>query len=65
MVRDRSPALAIVDIRMPPSHDTEGLDAAKTIRSQWPDIAILVLSAHVDVDHAMELLAGGIRLGTY
>ena len=57
------PALAIIDIRMPPSHDTEGLDAAKTIRSEWPDVAILVLSAHVDVDHAMELLAGGQSIG--
>ena len=42
---------------------TEGLDAAKTIRSEWPDVAILVLSAHVDVDHAMELLAGGHSIG--
>ena len=63
LVRDERPALAIIDIRMPPSHDTEGLDAAKTIRSEWPDVAILVLSAHVDVDHAMELLAGGHSIG--
>jgi serine/threonine-protein kinase PknK len=48
---------------MPPTHGTEGLDAAKTIRREWPDIAILVLSAHVDVDHAMELLAGGRSIG--
>jgi DNA-binding NarL/FixJ family response regulator len=63
MVRERQPALVLTDIRMPPSHDTEGLDAAKTIRAQWPDIAILVLSAHVDVEHAMELLAGGHSIG--
>jgi len=63
MVRERQPGLVLTDIRMPPSHDTEGLDAAKTIREQWPDIAILVLSAHVDVEHAMELLAGGTSIG--
>lgn len=63
LVREQRPALAIIDIRMPPSHDTEGLDAAKTIRADWPDTAILVLSAHVDVEHAMELLAGGQAIG--
>jgi DNA-binding NarL/FixJ family response regulator len=63
LVRDLRPALAIVDIRMPPSHDTEGLDAAKTIRAELPETAILVLSAHVDVDHAMELLDGGHAIG--
>ena len=55
-VRELQPDLAVVDIRMPPTHGTEGLDAAKTIRQEWPEIAILVLSAHVDVDHAMELI---------
>lgn len=63
LVREHRPALAIIDIRMPPAHDTEGLDAAKTIRAEWPDTAILVLSAHVDVEHAMELLAGGHAIG--
>lgn len=63
LVRDLRPTLAIVDIRMPPSHDTEGLDAAKTIRAELPETAILVLSAHVDVDHAMELLGGGHAIG--
>ena len=62
-VRELQPDLAVVDIRMPPTHGTEGLDAAKTIRQEWPEIAILVLSAHVDVDHAMELLAGGRSIG--
>ena len=62
-VRELRPELAVVDIRMPPTHGTEGLDAAKTIRQEWPEIAILVLSAHVDVDHAMELLAGGRSIG--
>jgi serine/threonine-protein kinase PknK len=62
-VRELQPELAVVDIRMPPTHGTEGLDAAKAIRREWPEIAILVLSAHVDVDHAMELLAGGRSIG--
>ena len=63
LVRAQRPQLAIVDIRMPPTHETEGLDAAKTIRAEWPETAILVLSSHVDVEHAMELLAGGHSIG--
>lgn len=63
LVRDTRPGLALVDIRMPPTHGTEGLDAARTIREQWPDVGILVLSSHVDVEHAMELLAGGRSIG--
>jgi serine/threonine-protein kinase PknK len=63
LVREQRPELVIVDIRMPPSHSTEGLDAARQLRSEFPDIAILVLSAHVDVEHAMDLLARGQRCG--
>jgi DNA-binding NarL/FixJ family response regulator len=48
---------------MPPSHTTEGLEAAQQIRQQQPQTAILVLSAHVEVDHAMQLLASGQRIG--
>jgi serine/threonine-protein kinase PknK len=48
---------------MPPTHSTEGLAAARTIRAELPEVAILVLSAYVDVNHAMELLASGNRLG--
>jgi DNA-binding NarL/FixJ family response regulator len=55
--------VAIVDIRMPPTNSTEGLDAARVIREELPDTAIVVLSAHVEVDEAMEFLAGGERLG--
>ena len=62
-VRAHRPDLAIVDIRMPPSHSTEGLDAAHLIREELPDIAILVLSAHVELDHAMGLLSSGQRSG--
>jgi serine/threonine-protein kinase PknK len=63
IVRDERPELAIVDIRMPPTHTTEGLDAADTIRSEFPEIGIVVLSAHVEVEHAMKLLACGERTG--
>ena len=58
-----APDLAIVDIRMPPTNSTEGLEAAREIREESPDVGILVLSAHAEVDHAMELLAGGERIG--
>jgi DNA-binding NarL/FixJ family response regulator len=63
LVREHEPDLAIVDIRMPPTHSTEGLDAARVIREQLPHTAILVLSAHVEVEHAMDLLASGERSG--
>ena len=63
LVRARTPDVAIVDIRMPPDHATEGLEAARVIRAEFPDVGILVLSAHVEVEEAMELLAGGQRIG--
>jgi DNA-binding NarL/FixJ family response regulator len=63
LVRAQRPDLAIVDIRMPPSNTTEGLDAARTIRAEQPEIGILVLSAYAQVEHAMELLAGGRAIG--
>jgi DNA-binding NarL/FixJ family response regulator len=63
VVREHRPELAVVDIRMPPTHSTEGLDAARVIREEFPETAILVLSAHVEVEHAMDLLASGKRSG--
>lgn len=63
VVRSHRPALAVIDIRMPPTHTGEGLDAARTIRAEAPETAILLLSAHVDVDHALELLNGGRGIG--
>ena len=63
LVRKYRPELALIDIRMPPTHTTEGLDAARMIREEFPDTAIVVLSAHVDVEHAMDLLASGQRSG--
>ncbi len=62
-VRSTKPDVAIIDIRMPPAHATEGLEAARVIREEFPGTAIVVLSAHVEVEEAMELLAGGERLG--
>ena len=59
LVRERRPDLAVVDIRMPPAHRTEGLDAARMIREEFPGIAILILSAYVEVAEAMTLLATG------
>jgi serine/threonine-protein kinase PknK len=63
LVREHRPELVLVDIRMPPDHSTEGLEAARTIRTEFPETAILLLSAHVEVEHAMDLLAGGERSG--
>ena len=63
LVRDKSPELVVVDIRMPPTHTTEGLEAARVIRQEFPETAILVLSAHAEVEHAMELLASGRGIG--
>src|SRR3954471_3764881 len=62
-VREQPPELVIVDIRMPPRHETEGLDAARVIRRELPEVGILVLSAHAEVDEARELLAPGRAVG--
>jgi DNA-binding NarL/FixJ family response regulator len=56
-VRSYTPDVAIVDIRMPPSHTDEGLVAAKTIREQHPGVGVLVLSQYVEPSYAMELIA--------
>ena len=63
LVRSVHPELAVIDIRMPPAQATEGLQAARVIREELPGTAIIVLSAHVEVDEAMELLAGGQGTG--
>jgi serine/threonine-protein kinase PknK len=63
LARREQPDVAIVDVRMPPTHTTEGLEAARLIREELPEIAILVLSAHIEVEHAMELLGGGRGIG--
>ena len=63
LVQELKPELVIVDIRMPPTHTTEGLDAARAIRAEFPEIGILVLSAHVEIEEATELIATGDRVG--
>jgi DNA-binding NarL/FixJ family response regulator len=63
MARHHTPELVVADIRMPPTHTTEGIDAAWAIRRELPGIGIVVLSAYVDVEHATELLATGRSIG--
>ena len=58
-VENQRPQVAIVDIRMPPTHTDEGIAAARTIRGRWPQIGILVLSQHVQPGYAIELLSDG------
>jgi DNA-binding NarL/FixJ family response regulator len=55
-VRDLGPDVALVDVRMPPTHTDEGLRAAEEIRSRYPDTAILVLSQNLELEYAMRLV---------
>jgi DNA-binding NarL/FixJ family response regulator len=55
-VRDLQPDVALVDIRMPPTHTDEGLRAAHEIRSRYPDTAVLVLSQYLEPDYALQLV---------
>ncbi|BBY18137.1 response regulator [Mycolicibacterium litorale] len=63
LVRQTKPDLALLDIRMPPHHRTDGIDVARVVQQEMPGTAILVLSAHVDVHHAKELLREGKPIG--
>jgi DNA-binding NarL/FixJ family response regulator len=63
LTRQHRPDLVLVDIRMPPTHTMEGLEAARVIREELPATGILVLSAHVEVEHAMTLLSSGRKIG--
>ena len=56
LIEREQPDVAIVDVRMPPSHTTEGLEAAREIRRRWPGTAILVLSQYVETRYAVDLL---------
>ena len=55
-VRDFHPDVALVDIRMPPTHTDEGLRAAREIRLRHPETAVLVLSQHLEPDYALQLV---------
>lgn len=55
-VERERPDVALVDIRMPPTHSSEGLDAAAAIRERAPDVAVLILSQYVDAEYALTLL---------
>jgi serine/threonine-protein kinase PknK len=63
LVRAQRPDLMVVDIRMPPGHSTEGLDAALTIRKEFPETGIMLLSAFVHAEHAVGLLSSGRGVG--
>jgi serine/threonine-protein kinase PknK len=62
-VREQVPDIAIVDIRMPPTKTTEGLDATRVIRQDFPMVGVLLLSAHIEVEDVLELLQGGSGVG--
>jgi DNA-binding NarL/FixJ family response regulator len=62
-VRAGRPDLVIIDIRMPPTHTSEGIDVARSIRAEFPDIGILLLSAHIELETAIDLLQTGERFG--
>lgn len=63
LVHEKRPDLAVIDIRMPPGYASEGLEAARMIRAEYQQTATVVLSAHVEVEHAMDLLASGHHTG--
>jgi DNA-binding NarL/FixJ family response regulator len=59
VVAEHEPDLAVVDVRMPPEYEDEGMRAAADIRREHPRTAVLVLSQHVETRHALELVAAG------
>ena len=65
VVERHQPDLAIVDVRMPPTHTDDGLRAALAIRERWPKVGILVLSQYVEERYATDLLADGSRAVGY
>jgi DNA-binding NarL/FixJ family response regulator len=64
-VEQDPPDAAVVDIRMPPTHTTEGLDAARALRASHPGVGVLVLSAHVEPHYALQLIEDGARGAGY
>nr|WP_296076477.1 response regulator transcription factor [uncultured Actinoplanes sp.] len=63
MTRASVPDMVILDIRMPPTHTTEGLDVARRIRADMPGVGVVLLSAYAELDHATELLSSGHGVG--
>jgi DNA-binding NarL/FixJ family response regulator len=63
LVPETEPDVAVVDVRMPPTYTTEGLDAALELRREYPAMGVLVLSAHVEVEQAMQLIGEGGGVG--
>jgi DNA-binding NarL/FixJ family response regulator len=59
-VREHRPDAVLTDIRMPPTHTTEGIDAAKQIRAEHPSIGVVVLSQYVEEEYALTLLSDGV-----
>ena len=59
-VREHQPDAVLTDIRMPPTHTTEGIDAAKQIRAEHPSIGVVVLSQYVEEEYALALLSDGV-----
>ena len=59
-VAEHLPEVVLTDIRMPPSHTTEGIEAAKRIRAEHPGIGVVVLSQYVEEDYALDLLGNGV-----
>ena len=60
LVQREQPDIAILDVRMPPTHTDEGIRAALELRSRWPHLAVLVLSQYVEENYASELLSGDL-----
>ncbi len=58
-VKEHRPDVVLTDIRMPPTHSTEGIDAARRIRADYPEIGVVVLSQYAEEDYAYELLRDG------
>src|SRR4051812_1381785 len=65
LVREQQPDVVIVDIRMPPTHTLEGLDAAKAIRADHPAVSVLVLSQYVEAQYALTLIQGAEHRAGY
>lgn len=63
LVERNPPEVAILDLRMPPGHGTEGIQAAQQIRDRWPSVGLLLLSQYVETHYAMQLMTqfeGGV-----